>query len=164
MARRDRGCARDDQCNTHVTQTCHAFHESRSLLVLAPSMDQQIWQWTLTKEAIAPCFVRDVLAMRQHANGGRSLDALLGTCSPDQMTTFSGSDTHLVARLSSSAWSSEYKSTISVLFTLVSLIHVHHSLSVEIITSRRWHGCDQLYTSSPSAGNSTFTPTIQRRS
>ncbi|KAG8216715.1 hypothetical protein J3R82DRAFT_6926 [Butyriboletus roseoflavus] len=27
--------------------------------------DQQIWQWTLTQEAIAPCFVRDVLAMRQ---------------------------------------------------------------------------------------------------
>ncbi|KAF8551320.1 hypothetical protein OG21DRAFT_1487110 [Imleria badia] len=28
-------------------------------------MDRQIWQWTLTKEAIAPCFVRDVLAMRK---------------------------------------------------------------------------------------------------
>ncbi|KAG9313597.1 hypothetical protein JVU11DRAFT_5927 [Chiua virens] len=31
-------------------------------------MDQQIWQWTLTKDAIAPCFVRDVLDMRQLAN------------------------------------------------------------------------------------------------
>ncbi|KAF8439038.1 hypothetical protein L210DRAFT_3761225 [Boletus edulis BED1] len=32
-------------------------------------MDRQIWQWTLTKDAIAPCFVRDVLAMRKQSNG-----------------------------------------------------------------------------------------------
>lgn len=29
-----------------------------------------IWQWTLTKDAIAPCFVRDVLDMRQSSDSG----------------------------------------------------------------------------------------------
>lgn len=32
-----------------------------------------IWQWTLTKEAIAPCFVRDVLDMRQSNSGSYSI-------------------------------------------------------------------------------------------
>ena len=32
---------------------------------------QEIWKWTLTKDAIAPCFVRDVLSMREA--GGRGL-------------------------------------------------------------------------------------------
>ncbi|KAF8842451.1 hypothetical protein BDN67DRAFT_965786 [Paxillus ammoniavirescens] len=31
---------------------------------------QDIWKWTLTREAIAPCFVRDVLAMRESGSIG----------------------------------------------------------------------------------------------
>jgi len=54
---------------TRVTWPCHACVSS----LLNVLMDQRIWQWTLTKEAIAPCFVRDVLAMRRPTDKGTSL-------------------------------------------------------------------------------------------
>lgn len=115
--------------------------------------DQQIWKWTLTKEAIAPCFVRDVLAMRQSTDRGPS------TYSPFQRThsrqiqtpTFSGSDIRLVGRFSSSPWSSPFKSTTSALFTPVGPNPRSHSPSTDdITTSRRWNCRDRLCTSSPS--------------
>ncbi|KAH7921737.1 hypothetical protein BV22DRAFT_1038277 [Leucogyrophana mollusca] len=34
--------------------------------------DQELWKWTLTKDAIAPCFVRDALAMRPNPVKGSS--------------------------------------------------------------------------------------------
>ena len=85
-----------------------------------------VWQWTLTKEAIAPCFVRDVLDMR---GSGTSLPFC---CSPqltnspfNQTPTFSGSVIHLVAPFSSSAWSSPFKYTTSVPSTPVSHIYLY---------------------------------------
>ncbi|KIK79323.1 hypothetical protein PAXRUDRAFT_161560 [Paxillus rubicundulus Ve08.2h10] len=36
---------------------------------------QDIWKWTLTREAIAPCFVRDVLAMRESSSIGLNAHA-----------------------------------------------------------------------------------------
>ncbi|KAF9239845.1 hypothetical protein BU15DRAFT_74380 [Melanogaster broomeanus] len=43
-----------------------------SSLALSSPSSQDIWKWTLTKEAIAPCFVRDALAMRE--SGAKDAD------------------------------------------------------------------------------------------
>ena len=34
---------------------------------------QEIWKWTFTKDAIAPCFVRDVFSMREPSGKGLSM-------------------------------------------------------------------------------------------
>jgi hypothetical protein len=30
----------------------------------------ELWKWTLTHEAIAPCFVQDIFKMREHGDTG----------------------------------------------------------------------------------------------
>ena len=40
--------------------------------------DQEIWKWTLTNEAIAPCFVRDIFAMRDNMVKGVSIEVFVG--------------------------------------------------------------------------------------
>jgi hypothetical protein len=35
------------------------------------SSTAELWKWTLTHEAIAPCFVRDVFKMREHGEIGK---------------------------------------------------------------------------------------------
>jgi hypothetical protein len=47
-----------------------ASHEGESSAPCASST-AELWKWTLTHDAIAPCFVRDVFKMKEHGETGK---------------------------------------------------------------------------------------------
>src|ERR1700720_2233591 len=57
------------------------------------SESQELWKWTLTPDAIAPCRVRDVFAMKENGSRGKSVSTLHNNVRitlDRQMSTFSG--------------------------------------------------------------------------
>ena len=59
----------------------HTENWKSGTILLTPSKRQRadptpltsdLWKWTLTHEAIAPCFVQDVFKMREHEDLGKS--------------------------------------------------------------------------------------------
>lgn len=119
------GHSRDHECNTHVTGFCRAFNEARSFLVLFHDGPANLAVDTYQRGHRPLLCTR--CARNASADQRRSVVALLlvAVSSLDQTSISSGSDTRLVARLSLSDWSSEYRFTTSVPYTRVSPVHVH---------------------------------------